>query len=207
MTTPDELSTLGEVFDPEVHATKRDGSPSKNRDGSFRKKRRDASAAKTATTARTRSSTGSKTRDQQRAGYVKSVAGVLQVPATLVALVDPVDGYCAGELVQPWSEVFADLALEYPQVAAAIERTSAAGPLAGVIGLGLLTLGQFAHNHGKVPEHIARMVGARPRKDIEQLLKQRGVQLAAEAEERKRQEAEVSEWEEQMEHRYADATG
>lgn len=175
----------GELFDPEIHATKEDGSPSLNKNGTFRKKRRDAKPKE-----QRPASPAGKAEMDRRNGYVKSVAGILQVPATVLSFVDPVDGYCAGELVQPWSEVFADLALEYPQVAAAIERASVAGPLAGVIGLGVLTVVQFGHNHGKVPEHLARMVGARSRKDTEQLLKQRGVQLAAEAEERERLEAE-----------------
>ncbi|TFV29513.1 hypothetical protein E4K10_49955 [Streptomyces sp. T1317-0309] len=31
-----------EIFDPEIHATDKDGNPSMNKDGSFRKKRKDA---------------------------------------------------------------------------------------------------------------------------------------------------------------------
>lgn len=198
----------GEIFDPEIHATDKDGNPSVNKDGSFRKKRRDASRVAAAPA----SSEGKRAADQ-KAAYRRSVQGILQVPATILSLVDPVDGYCAAQLVDPWAEVLADLAGEYPQLAAAIERASVAGPLAGLIGVGLMTAVQFAHNHGKVPAHIAAMVGARPRADIEKILAQRGAQLAAEAEERKHaegmaqvvQERVEAEQEGAVEHEYAGA--
>lgn len=172
----------GEIFDPEIHATDKDGNPSLNKDGSFRKKRKDAGKA---TAAKQPSSAAGKVQADQRAAYVKSTAGVLQPLAAVASLLDPVDGYCAGQLVTPWSEVIGDLAMQYPQVAAALEKVSAVGPLSGVIGVGLLTFMQFGHNHGKVPAHVATMFGARPRTEIEQLLKQRGAQLAAEAEARR----------------------
>lgn len=180
---------MDEIFDPEIHATDKDGNPSLNKDGSFRKKRRDAGKS-TKAKGPAPVSSGGKAMADQRAQYVKAVSEPLKVVASLVSLVDPVDGYCAGQLVDPWSEVLGDLAMEYPQLAAAIERAKVAGPLAGVIGVGLLTVMQFGHNHGKVPAHLARMFGARPRPEIEQILTQRGAQMAAEAEERQRQDAE-----------------
>lgn len=183
---------MDEIFDPEIHAADKDGNPSLNKDGSFRKKRRDAGQS-TKAKGPAPVSSGGRVLADQRAGYVKAVHDVLDVAPPLLSLVDPVDGYCAAQLVDPWSEVIGDLAMEYPQLAAALERSKVAGPLLGVVGLGLLTVVQFGHNHGKVPEGLARMVGARPRSEVEQLLKQRGVQLAAEAEERKRQDAEDAE--------------
>jgi hypothetical protein len=181
----------GEIFDPAIHATDKDGNPSLNKDGSYRKKRKDSSrgAAKAAAPA---SSEGKRRADEQ-AGYTKAVAGLLQVPASLLSLVDPVDGYCAAQLVDPWSQVLGELAMEYPQLAAAIERAKVAGPLAGIIGVGLLTVAQFGHNHGKIPAHIATMLGARPRTEIEQILTQRGAQLAAEAEQQRKWDAEDAE--------------
>jgi hypothetical protein len=184
------VSSDGEIFDPEIHATDRDGNPSTNRDGSFRKKRKDAGKRASASAEPRPASAAGKVRADQHTGYYKAVAGILQTPATLLSLVDPVDGYCAAQLVDPWSRVIADLAMEYPQVAAAIEKAAVIGPLSGVIGVGLLTVTQYAHNHGKLPAHLAQMVGARPRTEIEQLLKQRGAQLAAEAEEQRRQDEE-----------------
>lgn len=176
-----------EIFDPEIHSADKDGNPTLNKDGTFRKKRRDAGKT---TKGPAPVSSGGKILADQRAGYVKAVHDVLEVVPPLLSMVDPVDGYCALGLVDPWSEVIGDLAMEYPQLAAALERSKVAGPLLGVVGLGLLTVVQFGHNHNKIPEGLARMVGARPRSEVEQLLRKRGVQLAAEAEERKRQDAE-----------------
>lgn len=178
----------GEIFDPEIHATDKDGNPSVNKDGSFRKKRKDSRGAAAPST-RPASSEGKRRADEQ-AGYTKAVAGLLQVPASLLSLVDPVDGYCAAQLVDPWAQALGELAMEYPQLAAAIERAKVVGPLSGIIGVGLLTVMQFGHNHGKVPAHMATMFGARPRAEIEQILAQRGAQLAAEAEQQRRQDEE-----------------
>lgn len=180
------MSDIGEIFDPEIHAVDKNGNPSLNKDGSFRKKRRDASKKEPAP-----ASTEGKRAKDQRDGYARGVAGLLQIPASLLALVDPVDAYCAAELVNPWANVLADLAMDYPQLAAAIERAQVAGPVAGIIGVGLLTAAQFAHNHGKIPAHMAQMVGARPRVEIEQLLKQRGAELAAQAEAQAQADAEA----------------
>lgn len=206
-----------EIFDPEIHATDKDGNPSLNKDGSFRKKRRDAGKGTTKAKGPAPASSGGKVLADQRAGYIKAVAEPLSVIASMVSLVDPVDGYCAAQLVDPWAEVLGDLAMEYPQLAAAIERAKVVGPLAGLVGVGILTVAQFGHNHNKVPAHLARMLGARPRTEIETILKQRGAQMAAEAEERQRQDAEeaqmASEIAEQLRaeragavsHEYADA--
>jgi hypothetical protein len=167
-----------EIFDPEIHATDKDGNPSLNKDGSFRKKRRDA-GQRTTTRTRTKSSpTASNAGQEQRARYAKAVVDNLTPVAVVLSLVDPVDGYCAQQLTPMWGEVLADLAMEQPKLAAVLERAAGLGAVGGVIGLGVLTLVQFGHNHGKVPEQFARMVGGQPRSEIEQLLQQRGEQLA-----------------------------
>ncbi|NUR38821.1 MAG: hypothetical protein HOV73_01875 [Streptomyces sp.] len=177
-----EIDKAGEIFDPEIHSTKSDGTPSITKSGYFRKRRRDSKGPQEP---RPASAAGKAEADRQ-ASYVKSVAGVLQPFAAVWSMVDPVDGYCASELVGPWAGVFGELAMEYPQVAAAIEKAAVVGPLTGVVGLGALTLAQFGHNHGLIPENIARMVGARSRTEIEKILAQRGAQMAAEAEEWRR---------------------
>lgn len=166
-----------EIFDPEIHATDKDGNPSLNKDGSFRKKRRDAGQGKSAPKPKS-SPTASKTGGEQRARYAKAVVDNLTPVAVVLSLVDPVDGYCAQQLTPMWGEVLADLAMEQPKLAAVLERAAGLGAVGGVIGLGVLTLVQFGHNHGKVPEQFARMVGGQPRSEIEQLLQQRGEQLA-----------------------------
>lgn len=168
-----------EIFDPEIHATDKDGNPSLNKDGSFRKKRRDAGQGKRSTTTRTKSSsTAGNASEAQRARYAKAVVDNLTPVAVVLSLVDPVDGYCAQQLTPMWGEVLADLAMEQPKLAAVLERAAGLGAVGGVIGLGVLTLVQFGHNHGKVPEQFARIVGGQSRTDIERILQQRGEQLA-----------------------------
>ena len=177
-----------EIFDPEIHATDRNGNPSLNKDGSFRKKRKDAGgrpspSRKTSTTARASAA-------NPREKYHKSVSDVLQVGVTLASLADPVMGY-AGSLVAPlWADVLADLAVEQPRLAAALERAGGLGAAGAVVAAGVLTFAQFGNLAGKVPDHMVRMVGGKTRAEIEQILKQRGAQLASEAEERARQDAE-----------------
>lgn len=170
---------MDEIFDPEIHASDpKTGEPSLNKDGSFRKKRRDAGQGKASGAKAKSTPTGAAgAAAAQRSRYVKAVTDTLVVPATLLALADPVDGYCAQRLTPMWGEVLADLAMEQPRLAALLERAAAAGAVGGVIGLGVLTFVQFGHNHGKVPEHFVRMVGGQTRADIEQLLDARGEQL------------------------------
>lgn len=170
-----------EIFDPEIHAADKDGNPSLNKDGSFRKKRRDAGTGKSTSSSRTRTKstpTASNAATEQRARYAKAVVDNLTPVAVVLSLVDPVDGYCAQQLTPMWGEVLADLAMEQPKLAAVLERAAGLGAVGGVIGLGVLTLVQFGHNHGKVPEQFARMVGGQSRADIEQLLQQRGEAMA-----------------------------
>lgn len=182
----------GEIFDPEIHATDKDGNPSVNKDGSFRKKRRDAGGGAKASAARPQSAAG-KAEADRREGYRKSVADTLAVPVTLVSLADPVMGFVGQEIAPLWADALADLAMEQPRLAAVLERAGGLGAVGGLVGVGLLTAVQFGYLAGKVPAHVASMFGAKSRPEIERLLEQRGVQLRAEAEERKRQDAEDAE--------------
>lgn len=154
-----------EIFDPEVHATDREGNPSINRDGSFRKKRRDAGGRTTRTT-RAKTSTGN-----QAKKYEEGVAGLLQVPAAVLSFVNPVDGFCVAQHTPPIAKAVADLATERPEVAAALDRVLAVGPYGALIGAVLPLVVQIAHNHGMVPEPMAKAMGVAPRKDIERHLK------------------------------------
>lgn len=175
-----------DVFDPEIHAVDKDGNPSLNKDGSFRKKRRDSRGGNPSKKSATSGVSGGSQRERYRAG----VAGVLQIPAAILSMVDPVDGYCAAQYVGPMSEAVADLAVENPQVAAAVERMAQAGPLGAVLSVGIMAAVQFAHNHGKVPASMAKALGATPREEIERTLQARGEQIVSEAEKRKREDAE-----------------
>lgn len=175
-----------EIFDPEIHATDpKTGEPSLNKDGSFRKKRKDAGARKTAAP-KPSASGGNSARER----YRKNVDQVLGIPVTLLSVKDPVMGYACGELAPLWSAGLADLAVDYPQLAAALDRAGNLGSAAGLLGAALLTGVQLGHLLGKVPADVAKMMGARTRPEIEQILEQRGVQLA---EQSKRQAAEAAE--------------
>jgi hypothetical protein len=186
------VDSASEIFDPEIHAVDKDGNPSFNKDGSFRKKRKDAGkrgAGAAAPTARPASAAGKVLADQ-REHYKKSVSDFLAVPVTLASLADPVMGF-AGSMVAPlWADALADLAMEQPRLAAALEGAGKLGAVGGVVGVGVLTLVQFGHLAGRVPANVAQMVGAKTRPEIEKIMEQRGIQMAAEAAERKRQDAE-----------------
>lgn len=155
-----------EIFDPEVHATDRHGNPSTNKDGSFRKKRRDAGGARKTGTAKAKATPGS-----QRAKYAEGVAGLLQIPAMALSFVQPVDGYSVAAHTPTISNAVADLAVERPEVAAALDRVLAVGPYGALIGAVLPLAVQLMHNHDMVPESMATAMGATPKRDIERHLK------------------------------------
>lgn len=180
----------GEIFDPEIHAADKDGNPSLNKDGSFRKKRRDAGQSTTRTRSKSSSAGAAKATTDQRSRYVKAVSDTLVIPATLLSVVDPVDGFCAQQLTPMWADALADLAMEQPRLAAVLERAAGVGAVGGVLTLGLLTAVQFAHNHGRVPAQFARMVGGTPREEIETMLQQRGEQMARQSQQQAAQDAE-----------------
>lgn len=201
---------MSEIFDPEIHATDKQGNPSLNKDGSFRKKRRDAAGRGGGRAAGPRpASPAGRVLADQRAGYHKNVSDFLAIPVTIVSLADPVLGYAAGTIAPMWSEALADLAMEQPRLAAALERVGPVGAVGGVLAVGVLTFVQFGNLLGKVPDHLTTMMGGKTRAEIEQILEQRGVQLRAEAEERARREAEADALEAEMvaaegaEHSYA----
>jgi hypothetical protein len=178
-----------EIFDPEIHAVDKDGNPSTNKDGSFRKKRRDAGGARSAgartRTAKSPSGGAGNARDK----YRRNVADFLALPATGLAMVDPVMGYAATEVVPLWSDVLADLAVERPQFATVLERLGGIGTVGGVLSAALFTGVQFGHLAGKVPAHMAKMLGCKSREEIETILRQRGEQLAQRSPEHARAEA------------------
>ncbi len=153
-----------EIFDPEVHAVDKDGNPSVNKDGSFRKKRRDAGGGRSSSRAKSPGSS-------QRARYEEGVAGLLQIPAMALSLVDPVDGFCVAHHTPPISKAVADLAVERPEVAAALDKVLAVGPYGALIGAVLPLAVQIMHNHNLVPEPMAKAMGATPKRDIERHLK------------------------------------
>lgn len=169
---------VGDVFDPELHATKPDGSPSLKTDGTFRKKRRDAgggSSSRTTTSTRSKSTAGgSKALAEQRERHVKGVKNAAAMVLTPLSFVSPVDAYTLGDLVEPLAESLADYAPENDRVAVALDKLSGGGGLfavLAVVGLGAL---QVMHNHGKIPEQVARMVpGVKPLSETQRVFEQR----------------------------------
>lgn len=155
-----------DIFDPQVHAADKDGNPSLNKDGSFRKKRRDAGGR--AGTPRAKSSV---TPSAQHRRYEEGVQGLFQIPAMALAFVSPVDGFCVAHHTPPISKAVADLAVDRPEVAAALDRVLAVGPYGALIGAILPLAVQLMHNHDMVPESMAKAMGATPKKDIERHLK------------------------------------
>lgn len=186
-----------EIFDPEIHATDpKTGEPSLNKDGSFRKKRRDAGAKKSPASAAPKAS-GAQGAARER--YRRNVDQALGVPVVLLSMKDPVLGYVAGEVAPLWSAGLADLAVENPQLAAALERAGNLGAAAGLVSAAVMTFVQFGAVLGKVPDSMAKMMGAKTRPEIEQILEQRGIELAA----RQQQEAAWDAEEAQMAAEYA----
>lgn len=194
--TDTPIDSAGEVFDPEIHAAKPNGEPALKTDGTFRKKRRDAGrgrAAGATTSTRTKSTStagGSRALQDQRNRHVKAVRDGAAVPLTLLSFVQPVDAYCLNELVPPFSEAIADYAQDNPQVAAVLDKVAGAGGLTTVLAIVALGVVQVMHNHDRIPAGVARMMGAKPKAEVEQLLKQRARAMQAEAEQAARWEAE-----------------
>lgn len=155
-----------DLFDPEVHATDRKGNPITNKNGSFRKKRADAGFSKNTSPRTSKTTNGS-----QKKRYVEGVSGIFQIVAAGVSLVDPVDGFCVAQQTPPIADAIGDLAVERPEIAAALDRIMAVGPYGALIGAVLPLAIQIAHNHNKVPEPVARAMGAHPKKDIERHLR------------------------------------
>lgn len=175
------MSSDDAVFDPEIHATDKDGNPSLNKDGSFRKKRKDAGASASKPAAAPSRSRGSRTAGPgaQRAKYHKSVSDFLALPVAGLSMTDPVLGYAATEVAPMWSDVLADLAVEQPRLAAMLERLGGFGAAGAVLTVGALTFVQFGTLLGKVPPHVGKMMGCKSREEIEAILQARGEKLAA----------------------------
>lgn len=163
------------IFDPEIHVADKDGNPKTNQDGSFRKRRGTVTGQRGNPSARGRrpraSTAPRKAAVSQQEKYAEGVAGLLQIPAAVLSFVDPVDGYCVAQHTPHIASSIAAVAVERPEVAAALDRVLAVGPYGALLGAVLPLAVQLAHNHGWIPEPMARGFGATPRRDIERHLK------------------------------------
>lgn len=190
-TSPETLSepatdAQGDIFDPELHATKPNGEPALKTDGTFRKKRRDAGQGRGSTSARTKTSAAPagmpKALAEQRARHIKGVHTAAAVVLTPLTFIQPVDAYTLGDLVPSFAEALADYAPENPQVAAALDKLAGGGGLFAVLAVVGLGAVQVMHNHGKVPETVARMVGVKPLSETRKIMEQRARAMAMQGE-------------------------
>jgi hypothetical protein len=182
-----QTDAAGDVFDPEIHSAKPDGSPSLKGDGTFRKKRRDsggrrAGGVRAVTRPRTPSTSApssSRVVEQQKARHAKAVTDVAGPIILGLSFVDPVDGYCAAEIAPMFAEALAGYAQESPRTAAVLDKLASAGGASALVAVAGLAFVQFASNHGKIPPQYARMLGATPRAEIEAILDQRARAMGA----------------------------
>jgi len=182
--------SAGEVFDPELHASKPDGPPATKTDGTFRKKRRDAggrrAAAPRTSTARAKrapggggSSSGAKLLAEQHARHAQAVKDAVGVPLAFLAFTSPVDAHTLTDLVEPMAEALATVAPEAPWLAAALDKVGGIGGWTTVGTILLVGAVQVLHNHDRIPEDVARMVGAKPKRETVALLEQRAAAMRA----------------------------
>lgn len=158
-------------FDPAIHATDKQGNPRFNKDGSLRKRRSDAGA-------RTTAPKPAKAPSNAHKRYFDGVSGLMQIASAGLAMANPVDGFCVAQHTPPIASAVADLAVDRPEVAAALDKVLAVGPYGALIGAVLPLVVQIAHNHNRVPEEMAKALGATPKPLIEAHLKSQAEQMA-----------------------------
>lgn len=169
-----ETDAAGEIFDPELHAAKPDGTPARKTDGTFRKKRRDAVGARrraTPLTSRTKGPSPSRDAANRRAKHVKGVKDAAAVPVMALGFVDPVTAYVVNDLVSPFAEAAADYAQENELLAGWLDKASTGGGLLALLGIVAYGGAQVAAVHGKIPEGVARGFGLKTRSEVEQILR------------------------------------
>jgi hypothetical protein len=185
----------GDVFDPELHASKPNGEPAVKVDGTFRKKRRDAGgrrASVTSSSTRTKSTAPAgmpRALAEQRTRHIKGVKNAAAGLLMPLSFVSPVDAFTLSDLVDPFAEAVADYAPENDKVSVALDKLSAGGGLFTVLSLIGLGVVQVMHNHGQIPENIARMVGAKPVSETHKIMAQRQEAMEREAVARAAQDA------------------
>ena len=176
MTETAEVISMPSVpteFDPAIHATDKEGNPRFNKDGSLRKRRSDA-GQRTASSA----PKASKAPSNAHKRYFDGVSGLMQIASAGLAMANPVDGFCVAQHTPPIASAVADLAVERPEVAAALDKVLAVGPYGALIGAVLPLVVQIAHNHNRVPEQMAKALGATPKSLIENHLRSEAEKMA-----------------------------
>lgn len=80
-----------------------------------------------------------------------------------------------------FARALSNVAGEYPQVAAVLEKLAAAGPIGDLVGTGLPIMVQLLVNHKRLPVEVGQKLGAMDPALIEQHLQARGEAMAAAA--------------------------
>lgn len=124
------------------------------------------------TTPRKTAPTSKKTGPDYRPG----ILGLLQIPAFALGAAGQfnedlaLDGAAISLHAPGIADALHHLALENPAVAAALDRILAAGPYGAILGACLPLVMQIAANHKRIPDAMARGVGAMPRDEFRSML-------------------------------------
>lgn len=110
--------------------------------------------------------------------YRSTVLGLVQLVAFPLAYVAPADSFALTHHAPPIADALHNLAVERPEVAAALDRLMAVGPYGALIGACVPLMVQLAHNHGLVTESQAVTLGAVPKRQIDELLSSAGAEHA-----------------------------
>lgn len=193
----------GEVFDAELHASKPDGSPALKTDGTFRKKRRDAGGARSSSSAsrstRSRSTPSApagvpRALKEQHQRHVKAIKDAAGIGLLIGGFASPIDAYTLEPLVDPFADALATVAQDNPQLAAAFDKLGGAGGMTTVLAIVGLATVQVLHNHDKIPEHVARMAGVKPKSEALAQMGAHAEQIKAAAAQRAAEDEAEQQW-------------
>lgn len=108
--------------------------------------------------------------------YRAGILGILQIPAFALGAAGQLnpalalDGAAISMHAPGIAEALNELANDNPTVAAALDTILTAGPYGAIIGACLPLAFQIAANHKRIPDGMARSVGALPADEFEALL-------------------------------------
>lgn len=111
--------------------------------------------------------------------YRPGILGMAQTVALPLSFAAPADAAAVMMHAQPIAEALNELAQERPEVAAMLEKILAVGPYGAVIAATVPLLVQLGHNHGIIPEPMAKQLGAVPKQKLLADLRKRAEQMAA----------------------------
>lgn len=119
----------------------------------------------------------------KKTDYTEGLIGLGQLVSFPLAFVAPADAAAITGHMPPIAKALNDLAQDKPEVAAVLDRVLAGGPYAALLTACAPLVVQLAHNHGLVPETVARTMGATPKRTILAQLREQAAQAAQAAQE------------------------